>query len=388
MEWLDHGTLQEAYTELQSYNKNEMWWNWKPLPYDHPLSPTLRSMEPPPLRLLTSMGEDKYYKPKEAEELPSPATAGMTEEQWSQLPRWQRLLISSLQSPLFGGVMGGLAGLPVGAALGGNVGGAVGLLAGGGLGAYAQTHPESLAASLMLYLDMPREWVEQGLGTISQVYSSLTNPEDYGKIPAASWEELTKWLGSAWQAGHIYTQGVSANVPEPKVEKANTIIQAALSGLNTGAGPLGFKMPANLDVLNKLAQLDIELDPALDWLGQYLPGWHLTTPEGLEKVAAPGEVWMAGKAEPILAPDVTMAMYDIRQRILDGEQPNAVIQEYIDKYGLSGNMREMAIGFVIDPINYFPLLRIWLLPLLLPMGSPRRSRSTVLSSGLLLPSRN
>jgi hypothetical protein len=322
-DWLDEGALRTAYNALRDYNKNEPWWNWQPLPFKHPVASTLRRMQAPPLPLLESMGEEEYYTPTEEEQLPSPALAGMTDEQWEQLPRWQRFLVSALQSPAFGGGMGAVAGAPLGFLLGGPVGGAIGAVAGGAAGAWAQTHPEGTMASLLSYLDYPREWVEQLLGIGAQIYGAKTQPEKYGELP--EWDELLKWLRAAREAGSIYTSGWT-----------------------------GFQLPGSpgtfveTDVLNLLAQLDISLDEFLDI-------WY-PTPPGLEKVAEPGQIWMPGQAEPVEAPDVAAAMYDIRNRILQGGKPEELIAEYMEQYGLSGRMREMVMGFAIDPLNWAPVV--------------------------------
>ncbi len=343
--WLDHELLGAAYDALRQYNKNEMWWNWQPLPYTDPLSQQLRNMAPPPLPLLTSMGEEKYYQPTPTEELPSPAQAGMTDEDWSKLPRWQRFLVSSLQSPIFAGAMGGVAGVPIGFALGGPVGAAVGGIAGVTAGVYAQQHPESTMASALMYLDLPAEWVEQGMGTIYQVGKAISEPEKYGEIPWGDWDELMKWLGAARQAATLaYTAG-GQGFEMPGSEFAGIAMQQFMRG-----GGLIPQLPVNLDILNLMAQADIALDPMLD----IIPGWE--TPPGLERLSMPGEVWKFGEPFPVkIDGDLAGVMYDARTRILQGEQPEKVIQEYMEKYGATGQLRELVGHIVIDPINIIPV---------------------------------
>lgn len=355
-EWLDDKALDvidRSYNELQKQNGNEMWWNWRPLAYDHPLSSELRQLQVPPLRTLQSMGEERFYVPPEKEELPNPDQGGMTDEDWNKLPRWQRAMVWFLQSPIFSSAMGGIAGMAGGATLAGPWGALGGGLLGAGGGYYAYKNPESDLASVLMYLDYPREWMEQILGTGAQVYYSATEPEKYGELPA--WDELMGWMQSAWQAGHIYTQGMGGGFTVPGLgEDANEYLKIAQESF-MGAYPFG--LPQNLDVLNSLVEADIELDPFLDWIGKTIPGmetWY--TPPGLEKQAAAGEVWLAGSPEPIPAPAIAAAMFDIRERIDKGEQPEAVVQEYMQKYGLSGDVKEIVSGFVIDPLDWAPFI--------------------------------
>ena len=67
-EWLDDNALDvidRSYNALQQQNGNEMWWNWKPLPYDDPLSSELRQLAIPPLRTLQSWVRiDSIYPPR------------------------------------------------------------------------------------------------------------------------------------------------------------------------------------------------------------------------------------------------------------------------------------------------------------------------------------
>jgi hypothetical protein len=325
-EWEDPDVLGRAYDALRKYNNNEMWWNWRPLPFDDPMSRELRRMRTPPMPLLESMGEEEYYEPAPEEELGMPGQMGLTDQQWETLPRWQRMLISTLESPYMGGAMGALPGGLIGLALGGPVGGGIGLLAGGAVGAYAQQHPEGTLASALMYLDLPAEWIEQTLGTVYQIATPAEDKPEWG-----DWDELQKWLSAARQASSLfYTVG-------------GTVAQEG-------------KVP--FDIANLFAELDVELDPWIDWLARdtaiLSPGWETKLDEDLV-VAESGEIWKFGEPLPVkVEGDTAAVLLDARTRILAGEQPEKIIQEYMEKYGASGQLRELVGHIVIDPLTVVP----------------------------------
>lgn len=151
-------------------------------------------------------------------------------------------------------------------------------------------------------LDTPRRTFEQALGTLFQIKGSVYEPEKYGSL-----EHVLGNLGAAWEAAKI----------------------------TYDSAPLDLKTPTDLASLE-------------DWKTTALQ-------------TSPGQWWNAvqGFESPVFV-DYDMptangglsAVIEARERIAKGEDPAVVNAEIAARFGAPGALRELASGFLLDPLNY------------------------------------
>jgi hypothetical protein len=315
-EWLDVDSIEAAYEYMKYTNKDLPWYSWKWLSPTDPGREFLKGLSAPPPEMLWQGEENfglqhteptpwmqqqqaqqaqvpEYIPTTSPEEVGDPSQGGMTDAQWDALPGWQRTMINILNSPVTAGAMGGLPGAMIGLGLGGPIGALVGGAIGAGAGVYSQQNPESSIAQAMMLLDYPRQWFEQGLGTLGQITGAATTPGgEYGNV-----QDILNNLPSAWQAARLTyeVQGAPFN-----------LIPEWITGVKLKPGET----------------------------------WQLGTP-------TPVQTGYTG--------DVDLdALTEARNRIIAGESPETVYQDISSKMGFSGQWRELLSGFVLDPLNAVP----------------------------------
>jgi hypothetical protein len=221
--WLNKDEITAAYDYLKATNQDAPWWEWKYLHPDDPGRAFLQGIQQPPNEMLWP-DEGQYAlgttQPTPAiEQIPNPAEAGLTPEQYEALPTWQKWVIPVLNSPLGMGVvqsvpfaLPGLLAAPFtgGASLGAA---AVPLLMGAALGGIQEPAvtewltknmpaaaglPKTLADAMYALFGLAPEALERVAGLGAQAYGAAINPEKYG-----SFAELTQNLPAAWRAAHF-----------------------------------------------------------------------------------------------------------------------------------------------------------------------------------------
>lgn len=61
-----------------------------------------------------------------------------------------------------------------------------------------------------------------------------------------------------------------------------------------------------------------------------------------------GQAWVLGASQPV---DVNVDLEGYRQRVLNGENPEQVFQEYQTKFGVTGLAADLGSNFIFDPLN-------------------------------------
>jgi hypothetical protein len=248
-EWVDAQAVDAAFKYLQTQNRDKPWYMWNALAEDDPVRSYLQQMPTPPPEVILPDEERQYYDPdwskaqineQELYSVPveiaqqtfgadvlagfrqqgnvylvpgsalagylNPGTGtyqpgemqdqafGLPQDEWDQLPDWQKAIIPVL--PYANTGMGVGSGALAGFGLGGPVGAAIGAAAGGGLAYAAEKNPA--LASVLNYLDIGAEYLERGEGVVSQVLASLLDSSRYGPVG-----EVLRNLPAAWEAAHM-----------------------------------------------------------------------------------------------------------------------------------------------------------------------------------------
>jgi hypothetical protein len=240
--WINRDEITAAYDYYKAANQDKPWWEWK---YLHPQDPGrafLQGIKQPPNEMLwpsegqpfdsvpgaqVTGGAQMTLAPGVTtagqvpgiEQIPSPAEAGLTPEQYDALPTWQKWVIPVLNSPFGMGVVQSLPfAVPLLAAApftgGATLGPAAGVLAlGAGMGLAQEPKvteliqkyvpaaaglPKTLADAMYYMFGLAPEALERVIGLGEQAYGTAINPEKYG-----SFAELTQNLPAAWRAAHL-----------------------------------------------------------------------------------------------------------------------------------------------------------------------------------------
>lgn len=228
------------------------------------------------------------------------------------------------------GALGGLAFGPPGIIGGAVVGGGLAY----GVGEYQEREVARLAAAyglaeaqrrfdeeniigrLLHGLDVPRQWVEQGVGTAGQVGGAALNPDEYGSL-----DEVLGDLRSTWEAARLtYESNESfANLPPAAYD--------LLTGRPVRSWTRGLQVPL--------------LGPLLTFNPQT---GRIETGFDEREVFVDYDV-----------PEVTgglSVLVEARRRIANGDDPQQVYAEIQGRYGAPGQVRELVSGLVADPLNY------------------------------------
>lgn len=205
-DWMNVDALSKAYSYFEQLNKGKPWFEWDYPAIDDPIVEHLRSMPMPDAffvkpdeRGLLGQGQTAPVEYQPDPTVNQDLVFGVPRETWDRLPGWQKALIPAL--PWVGRGMGVISGGLMGTSMGGPVGGVAGAVAGGSL-AYGAEKNKTLADAMMK-LDVPAEYMERTIGTLSQILDSAFQPEKYGPL-----KEVLSNLPAAWEAAHL-TQDVS-----------------------------------------------------------------------------------------------------------------------------------------------------------------------------------
>lgn len=230
---VDMQGLEVAYNYLKARNNNKPFYLWQTdtIPEDEYRQFVDGLSMPPPEAMPPEERVQWYPQPQpgapeqmhtgEYQPADVPMTndnpMGMPQAQWDALPDWQKTII-----PMLPGISKGLAGAG-GAVAGFGMAGPVGAAAGlaGGLGMATVAEQNSTVADWMMKLDIPAEWFERSMGVLSQVGSSLTNPDDYGPVM-----EVLNNLPAAWEAGHLNYDVTFSNLSGKGTQGWNGVWQA------------------------------------------------------------------------------------------------------------------------------------------------------------------
>ncbi len=300
-DWIDRDALDYVYNYMQAINQDKPWTEWAHLDKNDPMRELLKQMPAPPAEMMFPTERRKYgateqapmqpgeYQPAAMQELGRVEHMGITDQVWESLPPWQQAMITTMASPVTAAGMGALPGAGIGFAVGGPLGALIGGVGGAAASLYAAKNPESGVAKALFFLDYPRQYLEQAIGFISQGVQAADPSGKYGTL-----DEFFQNYQAAWKAGRLTYETMQ------------------------------------VDPTNLIAQL------------------------GGDQPAQPGEVWQLGVPEPVKvdAGDEYKTLYDIRQAIANGADPEEVFQFYSATYGLSAQFRELISGFILDPLNF------------------------------------
>lgn len=346
--WMDRDKLTAAYKYLEQKNGNTPWYQWKWLNKDDPGRQFLQSFDMPPANEM--FPEELYYEPGKALEtptgLPIPGDA-----RFEALPGWQKVLVNLFgtgpfvgeqllptspiagpaisgavraapQGAIFGGVIGGffggVPGLVAGTAIGTGIGGGAGAALTAiqkrrELGVSVKTDPlmEQVLTGLLGVLQWPAQQIEQVIGVGIQTASSLKDPEKYGPV-----SEVFGNLPAAYRAGQLTYEAA----------------------------------PARTGVINLLEGLSARIegrDPQTIETGQV---WDLGDPQphliGPDTPETSGHIWQHALAEA--------------RRVLmtTNAAPRDVLLEMGKRYGIGGELWNLAAQSVLDPLNFLPVAEV------------------------------
>jgi hypothetical protein len=310
-DWVPVSDIQEAYKYMRNKNAGLPSYAWRPLDGDDPVTTYLRSMQSPPDDIIwTSKGPARI--PTAAEAQQADVSPFATPGTYENMP-WYGKAALSLLTPstqyngqsnverglgsLANAVPGAITGGAIGGALGGPAGAVVGALALGLGTAYQSYTGEEIPvfSDVMNIFNVPAQWTEQGWGTIEQTLQSDKDAQEvFNNLPAA-------WRASL--ATYEASQGLGA------IGKGAIDLAALLSG-DTAAGP-GRKWAFEK--------------------GIYVP---------VDVLGAIG----------------VDALAEARKRIANGEDPQAVYADMVDRFGISGTFNDFIDQTLVDPTNLLPLV--------------------------------
>lgn len=331
-DWIDKAQIDAAYAYLKDHNKGKPWTDWRFPDKNDPVRGYLAQMGTPPKEAL--LPPELLYTPQERTDLPPSDLEPPADAPW--FVKAGNYLFGSgspFGSALGGGLIGALGGVGIagiatlatgGAAAPLLIGAGYGALLGAGLGGtqavlskQLQENPDlqkgswqmtlfGLMQPLMAVFNLGWEGLKRGLvGMPLQIAGSLTNPERYGSI-----NELFQNLPAAWQAAY------------------------------------GTAFAAPVDVLQPLEWTD--------------PQSRAHPSSQLED----GTVWTIYSDKPVKIPEIAgisqgTALKSVsnwldpivwgRREIAAGTPAAAVQQIMAQRYGLTGQMRELIGGVLLDP---------------------------------------
>ena len=368
-EWMDAEGVEAAYKYMTHIQGSDDWTNWKHINPDDPVRQYLQGMQAPPMewqlkpedyqKWLTSdlsQRDPDTWTDEEIYKLSPELQSSYNEyrQMWNEkvpfedLPTWQQMQYHIQSNPVMGGaatmvpfaLAGGAGGLAAGGPIGGLIGAGAPLAMGAGLGYLSQKYPT--AAELLQVLDWPAEQAERAIGLGLQIQGSLVDPETYGSL-----QEITQNLPTAYEAGTTaYTAGAPFNVNQEDAQAWYDLL-----------GIEGEARAGRLDPTN--------IFPAAEYALRYISGKDTS---GIQ-FADPSQVhpqlnvitddegtqYAVGGVTPVDLDAVGMsALVEARRRMVAGEDPDAVIQEYVDKFGFSGEFTELAGHIALDPLNFVP----------------------------------
>lgn len=349
-EWLPVQQIEAAYKYLDYKNEGKPWYQWKYLADDDSATQTLRNIPAPPV---------DYLFPAEAAEIAQQKKAEQAQQ--AAVGSWQKLSAEQGGTPLFG--IEGLpswqqvamtltspqpitqedeTGRPTGSKLGANAirsvlaglgGSALTSTAVGaaGVAAFALTGSAALLAAAPAIAIVGG--VAFGLATMYQLSSGKDAPviggliNEHGKVFNWAAEQLEK------------TIGVSEQMVDAVIENDGDM-EAILKNIPDAykASTINYETNAQNLIYNALASASGD------------------------QPAQPGEVFRLdlGQPEPQKLPEGIKygveALDDARERIMAGEDPQKVFNEYNQAFGASGYLNDYVLQSILDPMNLAPTL--------------------------------
>jgi hypothetical protein len=306
-DWMNAGAIQAAWDYMSQVNRGAPWWEWDTLGPTDPALQYLRQIAAPPADALLP-GEERWaqelakietpaasqatgYQPGQIS--PTLTTFGLTGEQYDALPLWQRAMLPLFSNPA---TQGGATGALFGALNAGPAGALVGGALGAGL--------TKAAAAQQAEVDKK---IAAGL------------------LPEGSQPGLVKLL-------------LALDYPAEWLERAIGVAylgwDRSIEGFQEGGLAGGWKnaveLIANLDDAYRAAHLFYES----------LPVGRSSSTLGVAQSQQ-------------LRPDQmgADALYEAFTRLRGGESVQAIYDEYAQRYGFEGQMREMFGHFLLDPLN-------------------------------------
>ena len=386
--------VEQAYQYFEFRNGGESWTNWQYLNKADQALPLLAGMQAPPPEFLWP-GEEKFAPGAaqgpniEAVMSGQAAWGALPEDQrkailtaptfditqydpmvrqqmladplfnWDALPDWQKTFYKLTSNPYIMSSPMALAGAQAGRVLG-TLGMGVGALVGYGLGviggqAYDPTkstwEQPSVAAGLMKVLNGLSEGTEQALGYVGEVYDAAAagmQGDLQAEIAAKKmiFDPVTR--EAAWEAGRL------------------TYEYGDLGGrLFTNLLQMGEGFKVWDDVVKAFASGDKEkaADLAANFinnvpLAQSGQDFILGYAQPVDKAAAMGHNPITGKE--IKVTDVMgvlqQARHDIEAAIRAGEDPDAVILQYMNEAAqfVGAQVQDLAFQSIADPLNILP----------------------------------
>jgi hypothetical protein len=376
-DWLNVQQLTDAYNWFNYRNKGKPWSEWKYLPHNDPGLDYMASMQMPPNEYLlpqdnqaanNTLGQVQVGNAPWGSLSPD-ARANLLKDpnfdimkydaanrdqimndpnfDWSKLPWWQKPTHDILSNPVVAGVV---QSLPMAAVAGVTTGGigALGPIAMGAAAGWA-TSPNltpwenvndwlqkvkvtplmnKAGAAALGALGFPSQMVEQGGGTLAQIYHSLTNPEKYGDISniLGSWEKLKATYQSS--RGALEGAALIPDIIGDPLQMATALGQALDALVKGGLTP---EKAQEILRANPTAAFDFISDPQHPRLGF-------------------GKTWQIGAAKPQQPPEINALMAQTRDAIAGGADPVQLVNENIASYGLTGLERDMMVKMVADPL--------------------------------------
>lgn len=373
-EWMDTEKITQAYEYMKYAQGNEDVINWKYLAPEDPARGFLQQIPDPPMDYVLPPGQynewailDLIDKPRSVwgdesrqmfDKLPAAYQEIIYERERQQAdaertPEWMDWMASFQNSPVLGpamqmagvggfyGMFGGLGSAAAGAAggflLGAGIGLATQLPGGAGLAATEVTK----------WLDIPYQGVRNALGVGAQAYGSIVDPETYG-----SFEEVIHNLDAAWQASSLtYTSGALAGLtgeaaPWDQGEYETNLLVAAAAGLTDLVGA-----DDTADWIRKYGNNPVNIMPMINMALNRVRGLDTSNIQ----YAAVNQSFIQGEIDPSTLPAYGVAMLtDARRRILAGENPQSVVDEYNYLAGYGGFISEMTGAIFLDPLDIIP----------------------------------
>lgn len=370
-DWIDPKSLDMAYRYMEKIQGTSDWANWKYINPDDPGRQWLQTLQSPSLDYL--MGPQKYQQwvmaqlqstdPDEwTPELMDALSPDQRQyfdqslEMWKNkvpfedLPVWQQVTYNIQQNPMYagmatmapfaamgfaGGAAAGVAAGGLGAIPGALLGAGIPLAIGAGLGLLGTKVPA--AAELLGKLDVFAEGFERAAGVGLQIEGAWLDPEIFGSL-----EEVTQNLPAAWKAASLTYELGAIGSKRPGVG-----VEVGLEG-ETGS---------RTDITN--------IFPAIEYAWRYITsnnpdkvqfaGGEEVFPHIQVITDDEGKQYAIGDTGPVQMDVMGLsALVQARRRMLAGEDPNAVINEYVYKYGFSAEFANLAGHIALDPLNILP----------------------------------
>ncbi len=275
---------------------------------------------------------------------------GMTEEEWNSLDPWQRLSMRVMGTAVpAGAATGAVAGIAGG---GGLQGGIVGAAIGTGLGVLGQKFP-ALQTFMDRVLGVAWRTGKRAVGTVGLGLYSLKPGDDF------TFGEWIRNLDDAWYASEHAARVMPLASPMEAFTRLQPF-QIPVAGMRTGLesiqrGLEGLGFGRQAEQVEKVSQLFPGIKSPVE-LRIEDGKWKVST------VPRPQmEAWEFGTTKTRIIPEEQQgarALIEYMRR-LDSIPPEqwaegraALDEEFVQRYGFQGQMKELLGSIFLDPFNY------------------------------------